>query len=100
MDFKPAEPSTRFRDFSDLYRAALAERDPDLKGRLLREVQKAIDANPKVFKAFATQLAGSMDELVAATKTKNAQKLFDVSGRLDQECEGCHMQFWYPDEKK
>ena len=43
MDFKPAEPSTRFRDFSDLYRAAFAERDPDLKGRLLREVQKAID---------------------------------------------------------
>ncbi len=64
-----------------------------------KEVQKAIDANPKVFQAFAVQLAGSMDELTAATRTKNAQKLFDVSGRLDQECEGCHVQFWYPDEK-
>ena len=64
-----------------------------------KEVQKAIDANPKVFKAFATQLSGSMDELLAAVKVKNAQKMFDVSGRLDQECEGCHQQFWYPDEK-
>jgi cytochrome c556 len=65
-----------------------------------KEVQKAIDANPKVFKAFATQLAGSMDELIVAAKAKNAKKLFDVSGRLDQECEGCHLQFWYPGEKR
>ena len=64
-----------------------------------KEVQKAIDANPKVFKAFATALSGSMDELLTAAKAKNAQKMFDVSGRLDQECEGCHQQFWYPDEK-
>ncbi len=65
-----------------------------------KEVQKAIDANPKVFKAFATQLAGSMDELIVAAKAKDAKKLFDVSGRLDQECEGCHTQFWYPNEKR
>ncbi|MEJ0039331.1 MAG: cytochrome c [Gammaproteobacteria bacterium] len=65
-----------------------------------KEVQKAIDANPKVFQAFATQLTKSMDELVTAAKTKDAKKLFDVSGRLDQECEGCHTQFWYPNEKR
>lgn len=64
-----------------------------------KQVQKAIDANPKVFKAFAQQLTASMDEIVAAAKVKDAAKLFDVSGRLDQECEGCHTQFWYPDEK-
>jgi len=64
-----------------------------------KQVQKAIDANPKVLQAFAQQLSGSMDELIAAAKAKNAKTLFDVSGRLDQECEGCHMQFWYPNEK-
>jgi cytochrome c556 len=64
-----------------------------------KEVQKAIDANPQAFKAFAIQLSGSMDELIAAAKAKDTRKLFDVSGRLDQECEGCHVQFWYPDEK-
>src|ERR1044072_5396547 len=53
-----------------------------------KEVQKAIDANPKVFKAVPPQLVGSMDELLAASKTKDAKKMFDVSGRLDQECEG------------
>jgi cytochrome c556 len=64
-----------------------------------KEVQKAIDAQPKVFQAFAIQLSGSMDELLAAVKAKNTQKFFDVSGRLDQECEVCHQTFWYPDEK-
>ncbi|MEJ1963254.1 MAG: hypothetical protein WDO56_17530 [Gammaproteobacteria bacterium] len=64
-----------------------------------KEVQKAIDANPKILQAFALQLSASMDELIAAAKAKDAKKLFDVSGRLDQECEGCHTQFWYPEEK-
>jgi len=57
MDFKPAEPSTRVRDFSDLYRAALAERDPDLKGRLLREVQKAIDDREQSYQLLPSAAA-------------------------------------------
>jgi uncharacterized protein YPO0396 len=65
-----------------------------------KSVQKGIDANPKALQAFAQQLVGSMDEIIAGAKTKNAKKVFDVAGRLDQECEGCHMQFWYPDEKR
>lgn len=65
-----------------------------------KEVQKAIDAKPKVFQAFALQLTKSMEELITASKAKDAKALFDVSGRLDQECEGCHQQFWYPDEKR
>jgi len=57
MDFKPAEPSTRFRDFSDLYRAAFAERDPDLKGRLLREVQQSIDDREQSYQLFPSAAA-------------------------------------------
>jgi hypothetical protein len=65
-----------------------------------KSVQKAIDANPKALQAFARQLMGSMDEVIAGAKTRDAKKVFAVAGRLDQECEGCHMQFWYPDEKR
>jgi hypothetical protein len=43
MSSKPANLPNQFRDFSDLYRAAFAERDPDTKGELLRAVQKAIE---------------------------------------------------------
>jgi hypothetical protein len=49
MDSTPAKPPTAFRDFSDLYRAAFAERDPATKGVLLREVQKAINAREQSY---------------------------------------------------
>ena len=62
-------------------------------------VQKAIDANPQLFRAMARQLAVSMDQIVQSTRTRDAAKFLDVSGRLDQVCEQCHVQFWYPEQK-
>jgi hypothetical protein len=40
-----------------------------------------------------------MEQIGAAAQSKDANKLFEVSGRLDQVCEDCHLQFWYPDQK-
>jgi hypothetical protein len=65
-----------------------------------KEVQKVIDANPKAFQAFALQMSKSMDEIITSAKAKDGKTFFDVSGRIDQECEGCHLQFWYPEEKR
>lgn len=64
-----------------------------------KQVQAVIDKNPRLFQAFAEALTVSMSEIESAAKTKNAVKLFDASGRLDQVCEDCHMKFWYPEEK-
>ena len=64
-----------------------------------KEMQAAIDAEPAKFRALAQALSASMDQVVAAAKAKDAAKLFDVSGGLDQVCESCHMQFWYPEQK-
>jgi cytochrome c556 len=59
-------------------------------------VQAAIDAQPARFRARSQALAASMDQIIAAAKARDAKKLFDVSGALDQVCEDCHMKFWYP----
>lgn len=64
-----------------------------------KQVQAAIDANPKLFQALAKALAGSMGDIEAAAKARDAKKLFDASGTLDQVCEDCHKKFWYPDSK-
>ena len=61
-----------------------------------KQVQAAIDAQPAEFRARSQALAVSMDQIIAAAKAKDAKKLFDVSGALDQVCEDCHMKFWYP----
>jgi len=62
-------------------------------------VQSTIDANPGAFRAFASALVAPMDEVLTAARTKDALKLADISGRLDEVCENCHKQFWYPDQK-
>jgi cytochrome c556 len=73
------------------------EGNPDAPGA--RQVQAAMDANPKEFQALSQALATSMDQVVAAAKAKDAAKLFDVCGALDQVCENCHVKFWYPEQK-
>jgi hypothetical protein len=57
MDSRPANPRVQFKDFSDLYRAAFAERDPDTKGILLREVQRAIDDREQSYEVLPSTTA-------------------------------------------
>jgi cytochrome c556 len=64
-----------------------------------KQVQALIDANPAAFKTMSQALAASMDQIGAAAKAKDAAKLFEVSGALDQVCESCHIKFWYPEQK-
>jgi cytochrome c556 len=74
-----------------------AEGNPGAFGA--QQVQAAIDANPAEFRAYSKALATSMEQVVAAAKAKDAAKLADVSGTLDQVCETCHVKFWYPEQK-
>jgi cytochrome c556 len=64
-----------------------------------KQVQAAIDADPAAFRTMSQALAASMDQIGAAARVKDAAKLFEVSGALDQVCETCHMKFWYPEQK-
>jgi cytochrome c556 len=64
-----------------------------------KQVQAAIDKDPAEFRTRSQALATSMDQIIAAAKAKNAAKVFEVSGILDQVCEDCHQKFWYPGQK-
>jgi len=32
-------------------------------------------------------------------KKKNVNELWDAAENLDQACENCHLEYWYPGEK-
>ena len=34
-----------------------------------------------------------------AIDAKDANKLFEVGEQIERACEGCHSQYWYPNEK-
>ena len=48
----------------------------------------------------ANELAGMADQIEAAARARNAKAVVDLSERLDDVCESCHVRFWYPDQKK
>jgi hypothetical protein len=63
-----------------------------------KQVQGFVDANPAGFAEQARKLAAVADDFVVAAKARDAAKLGLASGNLDQVCEDCHMQYWYPQQ--
>ena len=77
--------------------AGLKLQDDGAPGALTgAQVQALIDGDRKGFADHALELAAISDSLIAAAASKDAAKLVDAAGTLDQVCEACHMKFWYP----
>jgi hypothetical protein len=62
------------------------------------DIQNRIDGDRAAFNDHATKLAQISEEFLAAAKAHDGVKLTAASGRLDEVCEACHVQFWYPDQ--
>jgi len=69
-------------------------------GHSPEEVQAQIDKNPQGLRDHAANLAANMRDLVAAANAKDAAKAGPIVEGLDGVCEGCHLDYWYPDQKK
>jgi len=49
---------------------------------------------------YANALQDLAVKTLAVVAKKDVQGLFDIGGDLDQACENCHLEYWYPDDKK
>lgn len=63
------------------------------------ESEQAIAKNRAAFIAFAQALRDVGRSMLDAADAKNPQGLIDAGDTMDQVCEGCHLQFWYPGQK-
>jgi hypothetical protein len=100
------EAGRRIRDHAQLLLAGgkIAVADPGVKiqdegvggGAGAAQVQGYIEANPDLFAAHVRKLAETGATVAAASETKDTARLFAVANDLDQVCEACHVQFWYP----
>jgi hypothetical protein len=63
------------------------------------ESEQAIAQNRGSFIAFAQALRDVGASMLAAADARNPQGLIDAGDTMDQVCEGCHLQFWYPGQK-
>ncbi len=68
-------------------------------GDTAAKVQGHVDKDPEGLRDMANTLAAHMDELVSAAKAKDAAKAGPLVDQLDQVCESCHLEFWYPQQR-
>jgi hypothetical protein len=73
--------------------------DSDVEGILkAQEIQSLIDGDRVKFASKALALHEAALGAIAAIDAKDATKLSDVGGAIDEACEQCHTTYWYPNQ--
>jgi len=63
------------------------------------QIQRLVDADPAQFARLAQGLADAAMLALRAADAMDAEQLFASGDALDQACERCHLQYWYPKQK-
>jgi hypothetical protein len=69
---------------------------PDASELSPAQIKAKLDADPVLWNAKIEALRNVGLEVLEIVKTKNTAELWDASYNLDQACESCHLQYWYP----
>jgi hypothetical protein len=63
------------------------------------EMEALIAKDPVSWMARARALHDAGLAALHAIDARNAEKVFEVGEQIEQACESCHRQYWYPNEK-
>jgi hypothetical protein len=63
------------------------------------DIAASIASHPAAFAAAAQILQNSAIEVLAAVDARDVPRLSAAGGPLDAACEGCHLSYWYPNQK-
>jgi len=64
------------------------------------EIEAKVKQDPALWNTSADTLRVAALESLALIKTRDVQGLFDAGDKIDKACESCHLEFWYPGDKK
>jgi hypothetical protein len=63
------------------------------------QIKAKLEGDPVLWNAKIEALRNVGLEVLEIVKKKNTAELWEASYNLDQACESCHMQYWYPGDK-
>jgi hypothetical protein len=63
------------------------------------EIQAKIDMDPARWNGHADALRAVALASLPVIRTRDAEALFKIGNDIDNACEGCHLEFWYPGDK-
>jgi hypothetical protein len=63
------------------------------------QIKAKLEADPVLWNAKIEALRNVGLEVLEIVKRKDVKELWDACENLDQACESCHLEYWYPGEK-
>src|SRR3954465_9063674 len=72
---------------------------PDPEELSPAQIKAKLEADPVLWNAKIEALRNVGLEVLDIVKRKDVKELWDASDNLDQACENCHLEYWYPGEK-
>jgi cytochrome c556 len=63
------------------------------------QITAKLEADPVLWNAKIEALRNVGFEVLEIVKRKDVDELWDAAENLDQACEACHLEYWYPGEK-
>jgi len=63
------------------------------------QITAKLAADPVLWNAKIEALRNVGLEVIEIVQRKDASELWDAAENLDQACENCHLEYWYPGEK-
>jgi hypothetical protein len=73
---------------------------PDPEELSPSQITAKLEHDPVLWNAKIEALRNVSLEVLEIVKRKDANELWDAAENLDQACENCHLEFWYPGEKE
>lgn len=63
-------------------------------------IKAKVDADKPLWNTSAEKLRTVAIEVLEIVERKDTNALFDAARRLDRACENCHLEYWYPGDRK
>jgi cytochrome c556 len=64
------------------------------------QIQEKLDKDPVLWDAKIEALRNAAKEVMEIADKRDADGLFEASADIDQACEACHLEYWYPGDRK
>jgi hypothetical protein len=71
---------------------------PDAPELTAEEISAKINGDRAKFYSHANELQNTAIKAMQAAQKHDVQELFDVGDDIDMACEGCHLEYWYPND--
>ena len=72
---------------------------PDAPELSPTQIKEKVDKDPVLWLAKIQAVRNVGLEVLDVVKKKDSEKLFEAGSDLDEACEACHVEYWYPNDK-